>query len=405
MSPIPKTFTGNITQIFNDISKGIKTPITSFKSGSSAQRSTGGFGVVATGLDLFSSASKGEFLTAGNALTTLEGAASLAVVFSANPYLLFGVSAWFVGKALFNAVTKGLPELFKGNFTEASMVLGKSALDVYFNCSALKIFKEFGVSKILNTGLAPRGDVSKLLANRGVDDAATAAAKLTQTTTTIGNEVKAATGMVNKATKATKAIDDQIIALVEKEAAAKLATETAKKAATEAAEQLAKNTTDEVLKKASEEASKKFLEATAKQTAIEAEKKIANQLLNKSKAALENANKLLANRQAALLKAEKALKSSNGGTTITDEVIEDQRQALYEALSLNKSGFAHDLTVAGFGKKQAVAAARMARGTRAYLNRETAEAAVKKAREVAGQYRPSSNPVSDGMLTVLQGAA
>lgn len=370
----PVTMTSVLREIFGDVNKGIRTPISSFKAGSASQRSTGGFGVVSSGIDLFTSNDG----ILGKALTTAEGAASLAVIFSANPYLLFGVSAWFVGKALFNAATKGLPALFKGNITEAGMVFGKSALDIAFNCSALKIFKQFGISKILNTGLAARSEASMAkLALTTADDAAVATTKLAESTTAITGEVKAAQKMLVSSRKSIIATETQIASLAEKQAAAKLATEAAEVASKEAAEALLKNATDEALKKAAKEAADKLVEAKAKEAALIAEKAIAEEVLKSSKQALTHAKDLLKNRRAALKdvrRAEELFKAN--GNKVTDEIVTLQNGAIKEELGLKASDLAYDMTRAGFGDEQATAAANMANGVKGVFKEENLTAAM-----------------------------
>lgn len=366
------SITNQLRLIGNDISSNYRSPINAWKMAKPGQRTTGGFGAISAGIDLFTS-NDGFF---GKSINVLEGAASLAVLFSANPYLLFGVAAWFVGKAIFNAVTKGLPALFKGNITEAGLIFGKSALDIAFNCSALKIFKQFGISKVLNTGLPARSEasVSKLLVST-TDDVATATTKLTETVTTVGNEVKAAKNLLATSRNGIIATEAEIAKIVEREAAAKLATEAARKAAKEAAEALAKKATDTTLKKASEEAAKKLAEATAKEAAIKAEKEIAEQLLAKTNEAYKHASILLKNRRLALRQAKEAQELYKTGGLI-DDVVNLQKGAISQELSLKTSGFAYDMTRVGFGDKEAEAAAHMAKGVRGAFTRENIDATV-----------------------------
>lgn len=447
------SITSQLTSIGNDISNNYRSPINAWKMAKPGQRTTGGFGAISAGIDLFTS--NDGFL--GKSVNILEGAASLAVLFSANPYLLFGVAAWFVGKAIFNAVTKGLPALFKGNITEAGLIFGKSALDIAFNCSALKAGKMFGKLKDINTGLFSRSEssIASLLVKNG-DDVASAGEKLTRTVTTLESEVSQAEKLLETSTQAYKASQkalrketfimlkelkksnpDQYSKLIGElklvkgsgervkqassqlknifsaesnllksqiTAAEKLAKETAEKLAKETAEKAAEASI-KAAKEAAEKAAKELADLNAKLAAIEAKSSKLTSLtkatnkVNPSKINIKTGDKsislkeLIADRKAALAKAQEAV-ALHAKSGVTDEVISLQNKALEKSFGLNTKDFIYDLTRVGFGDKEAEAAAHMAKGVRSAFSRENIDATVSTVKGTVSRVLPKGQPVS-----------
>lgn len=372
--------TSALRNIYCDVATGIRDPLGSWNKATTSQKSTGGFGAVASVFDVFSSVATGKGLGIGTFLSSAEGIASFAILFSTNPYLLFGVAAWFCAKGVFSGVTQTASSLSKGDIMGAGMALGKAGLDIAFNCSALKIFKQFKISKILSSTTAARSEASmaKLLISEA-DATTTITHKLTETTNTLKREALAAHGMIDDSAKAFQRAEEALKEVAKKEAAAVAARETAEKAVKEAAETAKKELAEQLAK------------AKAQEKAIRLEIEVTESLLKKIKKAQDKSKALFIDRKNMLSQAKKLEKDYRANPQIsTAEIISRQKIILTKELQLQLPDFAAELTRLGFGEKEAEAGIQMAQNIKDVFSNGGIKEGFHKAKQAvwAGKSKP-----------------
>ncbi len=126
-------------------------------------------------------------------------AAGLTFFCAGNPYVLGGVAAFYIGRALIRPV---MTALSGGSLTDIGVDVGRGAMDVALNFSALKVGKLFSALSKANTAIVPRAAaaVENLLVKTGASTPE-ALAKLTKTVDILTDEATTASKMLKGAEK------------------------------------------------------------------------------------------------------------------------------------------------------------------------------------------------------------
>ena len=176
-------------------------PITAWRTASGLQRSMAFNGTISPVLDMATS----EQGIIGKGINLAEFAASSAVLFTANPYLLAGVAAWFIGKGILNFVFKGIPALLKGDAMGAGMITLQSATNILLNFGALKAFKLRGFLAGRNFGLVENAARDTLIVRNFSEQGAQRG--LERVFSQVGQEVRTAENMLTSASNTVRSAE------------------------------------------------------------------------------------------------------------------------------------------------------------------------------------------------------